>query len=358
MSLKAMLWVMESAPVISHTELAVLYALADRAGDDGTAAFPSQAWIAERARCSERTVKRQLKNLAGRGVIRPGEERHVAYIRGDRRPLVWDLDLSLTRAATTGQNDTPSAEGSVPTGGQSVTPSDTPRGDNVSPRKRSRGDTPGNTGCHAGSNGVTNQAPRGDTAVSPEPSLTPLNRPLTGVGDSEEGSLRSVAPASESTPPPDIPAEWVADPRRARCAAHAGVDAPPPCRACATARHAAEAVRDDNRRRDAEAEERRRAERDACDLCDDNGMATSETGLMRCPHDEELLTEARMQALSDFLAAAEAESDHDPADEPAGPSPALQAWRRRRETRTVRFDGKHLMPAIEHDPNEPMRGTA
>lgn len=355
MSLKAILWVMESAPVVSHTELAVLYALADRASDDGTAAFPAQAWIAERARCSERTVKRQLKNLADRGVIRPGEERHVAYIRGDRRPLVWDLDLSLTRTATTGQNGIPSTDSNARTGGQPVTPSFTPRGDNVAPRGGLRGDSPGNTGCHAGSNGVTNQAPRGDTAMSPEPSLTPLKPSFNRSGGQEgEGSLRSVAPARESTPPPDIPAEWITDPRRARCAAHAGVDAPPPCRGCATARHAAEAVRDDNRRRAADAEERRRAERDACTLCDDNGMTPTDAGLMRCPHDEPALAEA----VSVALAASETESDHDPADEPAGPSPALQAWRRRRETRTVRFDGKHLMPAIDHDPNEPMRGTA
>ncbi|MGP9760215.1 hypothetical protein [Corynebacterium sp. AOP12-C2-36] len=83
-------------------------------------------------------------------------------------------------------------------------------------------------------------------------------------------------------------------------------------------------------------------------------MTPTDAGLMRCPHDEPALAEA----VSVALAASETESDHDPADEPAGPSPALQAWRRRRETRTVRFDGKHLMPAIDHDPNEPMRGTA
>lgn len=355
MSLKAMIWVMESAPVVSHTELAVLYALADRASDDGSAAFPSQAWIAERARCSERTVKRQLKNLADRGVIRPGEDRHVSYIRGDRRPLVWDLDLSLTRAATTGQNDTPSAKCTDPTRGQPVTPSDTPRGDSMSPREGPRGDTAGNTRCHAGSNGVTQRVERGDTAVSPEPSLT-VHEPSfnRGGGQGGEESLRSVTPATESDLPSDIPAEWIAEPRRARCADHAGVDAPPPCRGCATARHTAKAVQDDNRRRAAEAEDRRRAARDACGMCDDNGMASTDAGLVRCPHDATDLAAAVSDAHSDEPTP----GDPEPQDGPDGPSPALQAWRRRRETRTVRFDGKYLMPAIDPDPNEPIRGTA
>ena len=79
MSLKAMIWVMEDAPVESHTELVVLYALADRAHDDGTAAWPSQDWIAERARCSTRTVRR---GLAGR-LSREGREGRAAEEGGD-----------------------------------------------------------------------------------------------------------------------------------------------------------------------------------------------------------------------------------------------------------------------------------
>lgn len=97
MSLKAMIWVMEDAPTEDWGELAVLYALADRANDDGTAAFPSQSWIADRARCTDRGVRNILKRLEGRGIIAKGDPRLVEYIRADRRPTVWNLDLSLKR---------------------------------------------------------------------------------------------------------------------------------------------------------------------------------------------------------------------------------------------------------------------
>lgn len=97
MSLKAMIWVMEDAPVENQGELAVLYALADRASDDGTAAWPSQEWIAYRARCTDRTVRNHLSNLEERGVIKKGDLRHVEHIRQDRRPIVWDLNLDLSR---------------------------------------------------------------------------------------------------------------------------------------------------------------------------------------------------------------------------------------------------------------------
>lgn len=95
MSLKAMVWVMEHAPVQNHGELAVLYALADRANDDGSAAWPSQEWLAERARCHSRTVRRHLHELELRGIIRRGDQRLVDHIQGNRRPVVWDLNLSV-----------------------------------------------------------------------------------------------------------------------------------------------------------------------------------------------------------------------------------------------------------------------
>lgn len=93
MSLKAMLWVMEEAPVKNQGELAVLYALADRAADDGSSAFPSQSWIAQRARCTTRTVRNHLQALEGRGVIERGDQNLVAHFSADRRPVVWDIRI-------------------------------------------------------------------------------------------------------------------------------------------------------------------------------------------------------------------------------------------------------------------------
>ena len=97
MSLKAIIWVMEDAPVENHGELAVLYALADRANDDGTAAYPSQEWISYRARCTDRTVRNHLKNLEGREVIRRGDQSLVSHFPVNRRPIVWDLNYRAVR---------------------------------------------------------------------------------------------------------------------------------------------------------------------------------------------------------------------------------------------------------------------
>lgn len=93
MSLKAMLWVMEEAPVENQGELVVLYALADRADDRGCGAFPSQEWIATRARCSVRTVRRKLQALEESRVIRRGDQDLVSHYRADRRPTVWDINI-------------------------------------------------------------------------------------------------------------------------------------------------------------------------------------------------------------------------------------------------------------------------
>lgn len=98
MSLRAMLWVLEDAPVENHGELAVLYALAERADDDGSCSWPSQDWVAFRARCTDRTVRNHLRALESRGVIRKGDPRFVEHLRPDRRPTVWDLNLSAKRA--------------------------------------------------------------------------------------------------------------------------------------------------------------------------------------------------------------------------------------------------------------------
>ncbi len=94
MSLKAITWVMECAPVKSPAEQVVLYALADRAHDDGTCAWPAQAWLAERTRLSTRTVRRHLAEMEERGLIRRGDPQLVSHIPSQRRPIVWDLVMS------------------------------------------------------------------------------------------------------------------------------------------------------------------------------------------------------------------------------------------------------------------------
>ena len=105
MSLKAMLWVLEDCQVTESELRVLLFALADRACDDGRSAFPSQSWLAERCHCSVRTVRRQLCRLEEMGVISRGDQRLVEHFRPDRRPVVWDVNL-YDRADTHDRADT------------------------------------------------------------------------------------------------------------------------------------------------------------------------------------------------------------------------------------------------------------
>lgn len=97
MSWKVSAWVMEYAPVKSPAEQAILYALADRAHDDGTCAWPSQSWIAKMTMMSDRTVRRHLAALEERGVIVRGDQRVVQHIPKATRPVVWNLAIWLRR---------------------------------------------------------------------------------------------------------------------------------------------------------------------------------------------------------------------------------------------------------------------
>ena len=149
MSLQAMVWALKSAPVPDPIAHLVLIGLADHAADDGTAARPSVAVLAEYARCSPRSVQRKLRDLEACGLIWKGDQRLVEHIRSDRRPAVYDLNLrgvSVSHAVENGV--TGEAE---------------------------RGATLDQTGCHAGPTGVTRLADR--TVL--EPSLNrPVNRPM------------------------------------------------------------------------------------------------------------------------------------------------------------------------------------
>lgn len=111
MSLKAILWALEDAPVDDPASALILVALADRASDDGTAAFPSHEWLAQRGRCSKSTVKRRLGRLESAGVIERGDQALLesSRIPSDRRPVVWNLNLALRgvrlSGGSTGTND-------------------------------------------------------------------------------------------------------------------------------------------------------------------------------------------------------------------------------------------------------------
>lgn len=84
-------YVIESAPLISPEEFAIAMAIADGTDYVGSGCRKSQSTIAKEARCSDRTVRRKLTDLETAGIIRRGDQRLVAHLKPDERPVVWDL---------------------------------------------------------------------------------------------------------------------------------------------------------------------------------------------------------------------------------------------------------------------------
>ncbi|WNM72833.1 helix-turn-helix DNA binding domain protein [Arthrobacter phage RedFox] len=147
MSLQAMVWALKTAPVPDPISHLVLIGLADHANDDGTGARPSVAVLAEYARCSARSVQRKLRDLEECGLIVRGDQRSVEHLRSDRRPVVYDLNLTMR-----GVSVSHAVDNGVTGNGE-------------------RGATLDQTGCHAGPNGATRLADR--TVLEPS-----LNRPV------------------------------------------------------------------------------------------------------------------------------------------------------------------------------------
>lgn len=99
MSIEAISWALNTAPVDEPSAAAVLIGVANHAGPDGRGAFPSVARLVRYTRLSERTVREQLDILEAAKITSPCDPAIIAaYIkRGDQRPQGWDLDLTLTR---------------------------------------------------------------------------------------------------------------------------------------------------------------------------------------------------------------------------------------------------------------------
>jgi hypothetical protein len=187
-----MLWALEDAPVDDQGQLLVLIALADRAADDGAAAWPSIGWIAERARCSTRTVIRHLHALRDAGLIALGDQRLVEHLPANRRPQVYDIDLSRRRGDTvTPQPDVSPVSPQDEVGVSPVSPLGV---SGVSPLEGSGVTGDALWGDTGGSSGVT--------AVSHKPSLEPSleNRPLLAVVPADAATPAETTSAKADNP--------------------------------------------------------------------------------------------------------------------------------------------------------------
>ena len=107
---------------------AVLVYLADRADDDGTAAYPKIATIVNVTELSERTVRTALKTLQERGFIRRGDQRYARLGKGGRNRLpqycqiVWDLAVESDPSTLEWIKETHTAEHDPMTMGNTVDP--------------------------------------------------------------------------------------------------------------------------------------------------------------------------------------------------------------------------------------------
>ena len=120
MSLEAMVWALTKAPVDDPVARLVLVGLANHAGPDGRGAWPRQATLAAYVGVSTRTVRTKLRALEAAGLILEGDQRTVAHLSADRRPKVWDLDLSVRRAEGDSARSTGGSTG--PDGRKMTTP--------------------------------------------------------------------------------------------------------------------------------------------------------------------------------------------------------------------------------------------
>jgi len=209
-SVEAISWALNLAPVPADQRgqpsspcKFVLVGLANHAGPDGTAAFPSVATLVRYTGLSERTVRTCLDRLEAGGIIARCDPGIVAarIRRADRRPQGWDLDLGLVRgdladgdasghdrqllglAARAGA----AARAGIGDGVQPVHPDRRPV-DN-SPDRVHQVHPAAGTGCNERTNGVQPVQPRG-AAAAPEPYREPSIEPSAAAA-----SVREALPA-------------------------------------------------------------------------------------------------------------------------------------------------------------------
>lgn len=168
MSVEATSWALNQQAVTDPAARSVLFGLANHANHEGRHAFPSVNLICRYTGLSPRTVKAKLKLLVDEGLIRRGNQGVAAAIieRSDRRPTVYDLDLSKGL-----QID--------PIGDEERDAANAPRS-----AKRGAGETPRKP------NGVQLTTERGARAA-PEPSLTVLDS-LSGASAANSSAGASV----------------------------------------------------------------------------------------------------------------------------------------------------------------------
>lgn len=120
----------------------VLLLLANAASADGTRAFLAKSTIADELEVSQESVRRAFRTLESSRLIRRGDQRFVAHIQGNRRPVVYDLAMPRAGAVDLFDLDEPDSGEPV----DNSDPGGTSRGHMVIPRGHMEGGLGGTTG--------------------------------------------------------------------------------------------------------------------------------------------------------------------------------------------------------------------
>lgn len=126
----------------------VLLKLANVAAQDGTRAYRNTWEVATELGVDRRSIMRALVELQRADLIRPGDQRAVAHIRGDRRPTVYDLNFGFSRMYAQPEIPFPDWSGEDPV-------EHTTDATETTQTTESHGVTQLSTGSHGVTNGVT-----------------------------------------------------------------------------------------------------------------------------------------------------------------------------------------------------------
>ena len=108
LSKAAVLWVMDEAPDVPPHLLSTLIAVARFADENGRGAYISASTVAQLTRKTESQAKRDLGALEKKKLLKRGNQRLVAHIRADRRPVVYNIPMPER-----GSTDATSSRGST-----------------------------------------------------------------------------------------------------------------------------------------------------------------------------------------------------------------------------------------------------
>lgn len=215
MSVEALSWALNQAPVEDPGAAAVLIGLANHAGPDGRECWPSVERLAYYGRMSERTVRRHLRTLEDTGVIARDEDTRGrdAKTRADQRPNAYRLVMDgPTRESFETRRDRVRAERKQSDGGSVCHPVEGIADEAATGGQSDRPDK---------MTGGTNATARG-VNLTPEPSVEPSPTPTpTELGGTHEADAQLPLVAAPAQParkrgtggtPHELPEDWAPSP--------------------------------------------------------------------------------------------------------------------------------------------------